>query len=125
MDRQEGGRGWSGVRGGWPGGEMPVQVSDRADLFLARLRALDGNIALCSHGHFGCVLAARWIGMAAVEGQHFALGTASLSILGHESNHPRVRVIALWNATSDVTTLPTRNPCDRAKEIQPWQKASK
>jgi hypothetical protein len=27
-----------------------------------------------------------------------ALGVASLSILGHEHGHPKVRVIALWNA---------------------------
>jgi broad specificity phosphatase PhoE len=90
--------GWSVFRDGCPGGEMPAQVSDRADRLLARLRPLRGNVALFSHGQFGRVLAARWIGLAAVNGMHFALDSASLSILGHELRHPTVSVIALWNA---------------------------
>ena len=32
------------------------------------------------------------------EGQNFALGTASLSVLGYEPPHPETPVIALWNA---------------------------
>jgi len=43
-------------------------------------------------------LAARWIGLAAREGQRFLLGTASLSILAYEHNLPGSPVIALWNA---------------------------
>ena len=78
--------------------KCPAQVSDRADRLIAHLRALDGNVALFSHGQFGCVLAARWIGLPVIEGQHFALGAASLSILGYEPSHSEVRVIALWNA---------------------------
>ena len=91
---------WNLFRDGCPGGETPVQVSDRADRLIARLRALGGNIALFSHGQFGCVLAARWIGLPIIEGPHFLLSTASLSILGYEPNHPGVPVIALWNASS-------------------------
>jgi probable phosphoglycerate mutase len=91
---------WNLFRDGCPRGEMPAQVSDRADRLIAHLRALDGNVALFSHGHFGCVLAARWIGLSVIEGQHFLLGTASLSILGYEPNHAEVPVIALWNAAS-------------------------
>jgi broad specificity phosphatase PhoE len=89
--------GWSVFRDGCPGGESPAQISDRADRLLARLRPLHGNVALFSHGQFGRVLAARWIGMPATTGQHFALDPASLSILGHEPSHPTVPVIALWN----------------------------
>jgi probable phosphoglycerate mutase len=89
--------GWNLFRDGCPGGETPAQISARADRLLAQLQRLEGNVALFSHRHFGCVLAARWIGLQAVEGQHFALGPASLSILGHEASHPNTRVIALWN----------------------------
>jgi broad specificity phosphatase PhoE len=89
--------GWNLFRDGCPNGETPAQVSDRADRFIARLRALDGDVALFSHGHFGRVLAARWIGLSVFEGQHFLLPTASLCILGYEPNNPEMRVIALGN----------------------------
>ena len=91
---------WNIFRDGCPQGEMPIQISDRADRLIARLRTLEGNIALFSHGHFGGVLATRWIGLAVDEAQHFPLGTASISILAFDSHHPTVPIIALWNATS-------------------------
>lgn len=92
--------GWNVFRDGCPGGEMPAAVSDRADRLIAHLCTLDGNVALFSHGEFACVLAARWIGLPVVEGQHFSVDAASLGILGYNPGHPEVRVIALWNATS-------------------------
>jgi broad specificity phosphatase PhoE len=91
---------WNVFRDGCPHGEMPAQVSDRADRLFARLLKLEGNIALFSHGQFGCVLAARWIGLAVAEAQHFALGTASLSIFAFDPHHTAVPVIALWNTDS-------------------------
>ena len=98
VDIREGRPGWNVFRDGCPGGETTAHVSDRADRLIACLLALSGNIALFSHGQFGCVLAARWIGMPTLDGQHFMLGAASLSILGFEPSHPDVPVIALWNA---------------------------
>jgi len=92
--------GWNVYRDGCPGGEMPAQVSARADRLIARLRKLDGNIALFAHGQLGSVLAARWIGLTVAEAQHFSLGTASLSIFSFDPHHPAVPVIALWNAVS-------------------------
>jgi len=118
---------WNIFRDGCPGGEMPGQISDRADRLIAFLRTLDGKIALFSHGQFGCVLAARWIGLPVIEGPHFVLGTASLSILGYDPDHPKVPVIALWNAFSHEMLelsphLPlgdTRTMKERA--IQRWE----
>jgi probable phosphoglycerate mutase len=89
---------WDIFRDGCPGGETPAQVSARADRLIARLLPMNGNIALFSHGQFGCVLAARWIGMPTLEGQHFMLSTGSVSVLGFDASHPDVPVIALWNA---------------------------
>jgi probable phosphoglycerate mutase len=89
---------WNVFRDGCPRGETLEQIRVRADRLIARLRALDGNIALFSHGQFGRVLAVRWIGLAVADAQHFAFGTASLGILGRDPNHPEVSVIALWNA---------------------------
>jgi probable phosphoglycerate mutase len=89
---------WIVFRDGCPDGEIPTQISDRADHLIARLQAREGNVALFSHGQFGAVLAARWIGLPVIDGQHFSLGPASLSILAQDPGHPEVRAIELWNA---------------------------
>ena len=86
---------WNLFRDGCPGGEMPAEVSARADRVITHLRAFEGNVALFSHGHFGCVLATRWIGLPVIEGQHFHLATVSLTILGYESSQLKVPVIEL------------------------------
>ena len=91
---------WSVFRDGCPGGETPAQISDRADRLIARLRSREGNIALFTHGHFGCALAARWIELPVIEGQHLLLSTASISTLGAHPTHPEVPVISVWNATA-------------------------
>jgi len=91
---------WNVWQDGVPGGEAPTEVSARADRLITRLCSMHGNIALFTHGQFGAVIAARWIGRPLIEGRHFPLHPASLSILGHEPSHPDIRVIELWNATS-------------------------
>jgi probable phosphoglycerate mutase len=63
---------------------------------------LEGNIAIFSHGHFGRVLAARWIGLPVSQAQHFLLSTASLGILGFEHNLAEAPAIVLWNAVSNA-----------------------
>ena len=73
--------GWDVFQNGCPGGEMPEQVTARADRLIAYLCTMDGKVALFSHGEFGLALAARWIGLPVIDGHHFLLDTASLSIL--------------------------------------------
>jgi probable phosphoglycerate mutase len=89
--------GWEVFRDGCPGGETPQQVSDRADRLLQSLRALKGNVALFTHGHFGRALAVRWIDLPIATGGRFGLRTASIGILGYDPAHPDAPVIALWN----------------------------
>jgi broad specificity phosphatase PhoE len=91
---------WNIFRDGCPRGESAAQVSERADRLIARLRALGGNIAIFSHGQFGRVLGARWIGLRVRQAQRLLLGTASLSILGFEHNLAEEPAIVLWNAAS-------------------------
>ena len=91
---------WNVFRDGCPRGESAAQVSERADRLIARLRALGGNIAIFSHGQFGRVLGARWIGLRVRQAQRLLLGTASLSILSYEHNLAEEPAIILWNATS-------------------------
>jgi broad specificity phosphatase PhoE len=94
--------GWSVFRDGCPGGEAVEEVALRADRLITRLAGLSGNVALFSSGQFGCSLAARWIGSKVIEGQHLMLGTASISVLGHNPTHPELRVIAHWNLLPDL-----------------------
>ena len=90
---------WNLFRDGCPNGEMPTQVCERADRLIIRLRRLTGNIALFTHGQFGSVLVARWIGLLVMNAENLPLGTASLSVLGFAANHPEVPVIALLNSS--------------------------
>lgn len=92
--------GWNLFADGCPGGESPADVSDRADRLIARLGALEGNVALFTHGHFGRVLAARWVELPVLAAERFLLGTASVGILGHEHGDPAEPVISLWNEGS-------------------------
>ena len=64
---------------------------------IARIRALNEDIALFSHGQFGAAFALRWIGLPVLEAQHLALGPASIGVLSYDPDHPEVPVIALWN----------------------------
>lgn len=93
---------WNLYKDGCPGGESPAQVLVRADRVIARLRALEGNIAIFSHGHFGCVLAARWIVLEIEHASHFLLDTASVSILGYGHQRAAEPAIMLWNARPDA-----------------------
>lgn len=101
--------GWNVFRDGCPNGESLDAVVLRADRLIAQLRNVQGNVALFSHGQFGCVLAARWAGMPGGAGEHFALDPASISVLGPKPGHPRVPVIARWNVVP-AARLAYRNP---------------
>ncbi len=92
--------GWSLFQDGCPQGETVEQISRRADRVLAGVRPLGGTVALFSHGHFLRALAVRWIGLPVGAGRHFALDTASLSILGYERPDGENPVLSLWNAGS-------------------------
>jgi len=92
---------WNLFRDGGPRGESPAQVSERADRLIGRLRTLEGNIAVFSHGQFLRVVAARWIGLPVGQAQHFVLDTTSVSILGYEHDLTNEPAILLWNAVSN------------------------
>jgi broad specificity phosphatase PhoE len=91
---------WNLFADGAPHGESPADVQIRADRFIRKMRAMDDDIAVFSHGHFLRALAARWIGLAVSQGARLVLTTASLSILGYEHHRAEEPAILLWNATS-------------------------
>ena len=93
---------WELFRDGCPGGELPKQVSERADRVVHRVRAIPGNVLIFTSGHFMRVLATRWLGLEpTVNCKFFMLSTASLSALGYEHDMSRP-VIQLWNETRHV-----------------------
>ncbi|HME09252.1 MAG TPA: histidine phosphatase family protein [Bryobacteraceae bacterium] len=94
---------WQLFRDGCPGGESPAQVGERADRVVQRVRAVDGNVLLFSHGHLIRVLADRWLALApGCLGRHLLLSTASLGALGYE-HHGSQPAIRLWNDDHHVT----------------------
>lgn len=98
--------GWNIWRDGCPGGESPADVTVRADRLIARLCAMQGTVALFSHGQFGAALAVRWIGLVLAEGQHFVLHTASVSLLGVDPHDPDRPTIELWNESRTPPSSP-------------------
>jgi probable phosphoglycerate mutase len=87
-------RGWSIWRDGPSGGERLADVAARADRVIARAHDQPGDVLVFAHGHVLRVLAARWLTLPPIDGRHFALGTATISVLGWERDTP---VIERWN----------------------------
>jgi probable phosphoglycerate mutase len=86
--------GWTIWRDGPSGGETAADVALRLARVLGRVRRIDGNVAVFAHGHVLRALAARWLGLRVSAGRLFALGTATVSVLGWEHE---TRVIESWN----------------------------
>ncbi|MBV8138164.1 MAG: histidine phosphatase family protein [Deltaproteobacteria bacterium] len=95
---------WQPFRDGFPGGESPAQVGERADRVIQRVRAVAGDVLLFSSKDFIRVLAARWLSLGPEAGRYFILSTASLSALGYEENLSQP-VIRLWNDNHHVAAL--------------------
>jgi phosphomannomutase len=118
---------WNLFRDGSPNGETPALISDRADRFIAQVRALAGNVALFSHSHFGRVLAARWIGLPVAQAQHLLLNTASISVLCYEHESPDQPAIALWNSVALESLAPATDLGDgdrralKRRAIDRWE----
>ena len=102
IDRQA--PGWLIFRDGCPGGETPEQVGARADRVIARVRAVEGDVALFAHGHVLRVLVARWLGRPAGAGQHFLLDTGTFSVLADYHGIPALKT---WNAPVTGYVSPT------------------
>jgi probable phosphoglycerate mutase len=86
--------GWQIFHDGAPGGETPADIESRADHVIARMRAIDGDVALFAHGHFLRVLAARWIRLPARAGENLLLDPATLCVLDFYRDVPAIRI---WN----------------------------
>jgi broad specificity phosphatase PhoE len=86
--------GWTVWTHPTPGGETAAEVAERLDRVVARLRGGRRTLVF-GHGHALRALTARWLGQPVLEGRHFVLDTATVSVLGHERDVPAV---LRWNS---------------------------
>jgi broad specificity phosphatase PhoE len=96
--------GWSLWRDGGPDGETPADVGRRVDRVIAEVRQVAGDVLIFAHGHVLRVLTARWLEEPPSGGRHYALQTATLSVLGYEHQNP---VISRWNLPPTSSRRPT------------------
>jgi probable phosphoglycerate mutase len=94
---QESVPGWTIWTSPVPQGETIQQVAARASRVIERSVKAGGDVALFAHGHLLRILTACWLGLAPDGGRLFALGTASVSVLGYERE---TRVISQWNLSA-------------------------
>ena len=86
--------GWSVWTGEIREGESAEQVGARARRVIAQAQAAPGDVALFAHAHVLRILTACYLGLSPRDGRRFALGTASISILGYERETP---ALITWN----------------------------
>lgn len=108
---------WNVFRDGCPDGETVVQVVARADRVIGKLRAMAGPIAVFSHGQFGCVLAARWIGLNGGDAEHLAFDQAALGVLGARPGHPEVPVLMRWNVVCTERLMQSGDPMGNLAQV--------
>jgi broad specificity phosphatase PhoE len=87
---------WDLFRDGCPGGETVEQVGARVAPLIHALspETGSGDVVLVAHGHVLRVLTAIYLGERPSLARAFVLGTASVSILGHEHAW---RAVTRWN----------------------------
>jgi broad specificity phosphatase PhoE len=94
--------GWIVWKDGVAGGETVEEVGDRVQRVIKRALRARGDVALFAHGHVLRILTACWLGLPPVGGQDFALGTATVSVLGFEHDY---HVIVRWNQNSHLVEV--------------------
>ncbi len=85
---------WNLWKDGVVNGETVEQVGVRASAVIARVKPVEGAVALFAHGHILRILTACWLGLPPDAGRLFAFDTGAMSELGFERE---TQVITRWN----------------------------
>ena len=86
---------WDLFDQGCPEGDSPAEVCARVDRIVKKVRSIDGDVAVFSHGHLSRVFATRWVNHPIGDSDMFVLDTATLNVLGAYHDTP---AIVTWNA---------------------------
>jgi probable phosphoglycerate mutase len=98
--------GWVMWTDGVPNGESAQDVGARADRIIAEARSVADNVLVFAHGHLLRVLAARWLALPPKDGRLFVLSTASISVLGYDSDGVQPAIHS-WNDTTHLRGGPS------------------
>ncbi|MGC8500735.1 MAG: histidine phosphatase family protein [Leptospirillia bacterium] len=80
--------GWDLFADGVPKGESPEEAGHRAERIVTKLRLENADSILFAHGHILRLVVASWLGLSPDRARHFALKTATLTLLGYEHEWP-------------------------------------
>ena len=89
--------GWSLWDDGPPRGESVEQVATRARAIIQGIEKTGSDVLLFAHGHVLRILTACWLELPPNTARRFALGTASIGVLGSERE---TRAILRWNLST-------------------------
>ena len=91
---------WTVWSHGCPNGENAEAMQKRCEqtIAIALAEPGEGDVALFAHGHVLRALTGTWLGLGAIGGRLFQLGTGTICILGFERGQ---RGIARWNAPTN------------------------
>jgi broad specificity phosphatase PhoE len=84
---------WSVFKYGCIGGESLDDITRRANRLIKKIKSIEGDVLLFTHGHISRVFIACWLKLTAKDGRLFSSNNASLSILGYEHNEPILKVL--------------------------------
>ena len=85
---------WNIFRDGCPGGETPAHVVARVEQVIERVRGVNSDVVVFSHGHLSRILATVWLGLPLMFGAQLKLDTCTVNILTWEN---KLASLQSWN----------------------------
>ena len=114
LRKKNGERAWDIWQDGCPGGESPMQVTERLDRVIKEIRekfqsrAIEnnhekGDVVVVAHGHILRAFAIRWIGRELTDRAHLLLEAGGVGILSYE--HGKIDEPAILLGGSFMTDI--------------------